>query len=72
MVGQAGWELVAPFVGSSAGAGMGLIFVLSGMIALVMSIVLFSVPMIRNIESLLPDYVAQPAQDELIPEIVTA
>jgi MFS transporter, DHA3 family, macrolide efflux protein len=72
MVGQAGWQLVAPFVGNSAGAGMGLIFVLSGSIALVMSIVLFSFPMIRNIESLLPDYVAQPAQDELVPEIVTA
>jgi DHA3 family macrolide efflux protein-like MFS transporter len=72
MVGKAGWEWVAPLVGDAAGSGMGLIFVLSGTIALMMSIVLFSVPMIRNIESLLPDYKAQPAEEELVPEIAHA
>jgi DHA3 family macrolide efflux protein-like MFS transporter len=72
MVGKAGWEWVAPLVGDATGSGMGLIFVLSGTIALIMSIVLFSVPMIRNIESLLPDYKAQPAEEELVPEIATA
>ena len=71
LVNQPIWSIFAPLVGDTAGAGMGLIFVISGGIALLMSVVLFSVPMIRNIESLLPDYKAQPAEDELIPEIVT-
>ncbi len=68
MVGRAGWETISPLVGNVAGSGMGLIFVLSGALGLVLSVVLFSVPMIRHIENILPDYEAQPARGRGWPE----
>jgi MFS family permease len=68
-VGQAGWEAVAPFVGSTFGSGMGLIYVLGGTAMALISIVVFAIPSLRNMEAALPDYVAEP-QAENVPDNV--
>jgi MFS family permease len=70
LVGKAGWSTVAPLVGTTAGSGIGLMFVITGGIALLVCAILLSIPMIRNVEELLPDYVAAPAKEEVIPEIM--
>jgi hypothetical protein len=57
-VGLAGWSTVAPLVGDGAGAGMGLIFVGSGVLAAVTSIIVYAIPAIRHMEANLPDYEA--------------
>ncbi|MDX1990848.1 MAG: MFS transporter [bacterium] len=54
----AGWSLVAPFVGAEAGAGMGLIYVGAGLLAAGVALMLYFVPAVRQVETLLPDYVA--------------
>ncbi|MFN8372081.1 MAG: MFS transporter [Anaerolineae bacterium] len=68
-VGQAGWERVAPLVGSSVGSGMGLMILIAGVGVLIASVVTYAMPFIRNMEANLPDYVAEPAP-ESEPEIV--
>lgn len=64
-VGQAGWQAVAPLVGSSAGSGMGLMMVIGGTMAVLLTLVIYTVPAIRNLETVLPDYqpVAVPVGD---------
>lgn len=58
-VGTAGWERVAPLVGESAGAGMGLIMVIAGMIVFAITGLIYAVPRVRSIERDLPDYTPQ-------------
>lgn len=62
-VGTAGWEVVAPLVGASTGSGMGMIMVIGGVTSFFLSVVIYSLPVIRTIEERLPDYVPaeQPA-----------
>lgn len=62
-VGQAGWETVAPLVGNSVGAGMGLIMVASGVLVSVLTILMYFVPSVRKLETDLPDYVPEVADE---------
>lgn len=70
-VGGTGWDVVAPLVGDGTGAGMGLIMVLNGSLIVVTSLVVFALPMIRRMESILPDYapVAAEETEPGIPEL---
>lgn len=56
-VGAGGWETVAPLVGSTVGSGMGMIMFLGGILTTVISLVMFAVPNVRNLETIMPDYV---------------
>ncbi|MEQ8674748.1 MAG: MFS transporter [Aggregatilineales bacterium] len=57
-VGAAGWDVVAPLVGNSAGSGMGLMMVIGGVACGAISVFMLSLPAIRNLEANMPDYVA--------------
>lgn len=61
-VGKAGWERVAPLVGDSAGAGMGLIMLIAGTALVVTTTLVYAIPRVRHMEAELPDYVAGPAE----------
>jgi MFS family permease len=56
-------RLLSPLVGSGPGAGMALMFVFCGAAALLVGLVAYSVPVIRQAETLLPDHDAFPAQN---------
>ena len=49
-----------PLVGTGPGAGMGLMMVLCGLLCLLVPVVAYFIPAIRNAESILPDH-DQPA-----------
>lgn len=53
---KAGWQLVAPFVGSDPGAGMGLLITISGLTVVILVIVVYAKPSIRFLEARLPDH----------------
>jgi len=57
------WRLVAWLVGAGQGAGIGLMFVIGGTLALVLSLVFYGIPAIRRMETTLPDHgaTAEPA-----------
>jgi MFS family permease len=55
-VGQPGWERVAPLVGNSEGAGMGLIMVIAGVILVISTTAVYLIPRVRRMEAELPDY----------------
>jgi len=55
-VGEAGWDLVAPLLGSDPGAGMGLLFVINGLISALLGVAFYAWPRMRHLESELPDY----------------
>jgi MFS transporter, DHA3 family, macrolide efflux protein len=57
------WRRVAWFVGSGQGAGIGLMFVISGTLALLLILAVYGVPAIRRMEATLPDQgaAAEPA-----------
>jgi MFS family permease len=67
-VGTEGWATFAPFVGTDAGSGYGLMAVSVGLIGTVITLIAWSIPQIRNMEALLPDYVAQekPASESVV------
>ena len=52
------WSLVAPLLGNQAGAGIGLVLLITGVIILVLTIATFAMPAIRQLETTLPDYQA--------------
>lgn len=56
-VSGAGWNVIAPLVGDSFGAGMGMIIFLAGAITAITAVMVYAVPRIRNLEADLPDYV---------------
>jgi MFS transporter, DHA3 family, macrolide efflux protein len=71
MVSTSSWQTFAPLVGDGAGAGIGLIFVMSGTLIVFSSIVTFLVPSIRKLEAILPDFepvADQDAEDYFEPE----
>jgi len=72
LVSQPQWETVAPFVGSGDGAGIGLLFVLSGIATVVLALSMLFVPSVRNVEADLPDFIPEPAPDEIEPELAPA
>jgi len=63
-VGKAGWATVAPLVGSSAGAGMGLLYFGAGILSVISSLIIYAQPAIRQMESHLPDYVPDSSEEK--------
>lgn len=55
-VGTRAWELFQPLVGKEAGAGIGLVEVVTGLVILIATTLVFSSAPIRKLESCLPDY----------------
>jgi hypothetical protein len=57
------WRLVAWLVGAGQGAGIGLMFVIAGALALFFSLAVYAVPAFRRMETALPDHgaAAEPA-----------
>jgi hypothetical protein len=58
-VGTPAWQSFAPLVGNTRGSGIGLLQVATGMILLIVTAIVFSIPSIRNIEAVLPDYAGE-------------
>ncbi|MCB9450066.1 MAG: MFS transporter [Anaerolineaceae bacterium] len=56
-VAQPGWGTIAPLVGNSAGAGMGLIMVIGGVLIVLTTLVVYAIPTVRHLERNIPDYV---------------
>jgi hypothetical protein len=52
------WGTVEGVVGSQPGAGMGLVLVVTGVVILLITLLVWSLPALRNVESTLPDYEA--------------
>ena len=50
------WSLFAPLYGTGDGAGMGLLISLCGVAIFIISFAIYSMPMVRQLETLLPDY----------------
>lgn len=71
-VSAAGWERIAPLVGSEPGAGMGLIMVISGAVLTILTAIVYAIPSIRRLESSLPDYVPVAHQPEDAPIVSAA
>lgn len=57
------WSLVAPLVGSQAGAGIGLMAVIAGTLVIAVTAAAYLTPSVRTLEATLPDYVAVPAEN---------
>lgn len=62
LAGTFGW-----LVGTGPGAGMSLIFVITGTLAMLVGIVSYAFPVIRNAETLLPDHDAAPVAGPVAP-----
>ncbi|HEY3798413.1 MAG TPA: MFS transporter [Caulobacteraceae bacterium] len=55
------WRTVAWLVGQGTGAGIGLMFVAGGALALLLALTVYGLPAIRRLEATLPDHAAEPA-----------
>lgn len=55
-VGQAGWARVAPLVGNTQGAGMGLVMFVAGTVLAILTLAVYAIPAVRHMEANLPDY----------------
>jgi DHA3 family macrolide efflux protein-like MFS transporter len=55
-VGGSHWGIVAPLVGSQTGSGIGLIMVICGSLGVLATVIAYSIPLLRHMETLLPDY----------------
>jgi hypothetical protein len=74
-VGTPAWDALAPLVGDSRGAGMAMIYVVAGLVMAVSSAAVYALPLLRRMESTLPDYAAIPttAPDlDMLPEAAAA
>ncbi len=60
-VSQPGWQIVAPLVGYEAGAGIGLMFVVVGLVMVTLTAFVYALPAMRRLEATLPDFVPTPA-----------
>jgi DHA3 family macrolide efflux protein-like MFS transporter len=54
--GGALFPVFGPLVGTGPGAGMSLLFVFTGILSVIVALIGYLVPVVRNVESLLPDY----------------
>lgn len=59
MVGTSAWKHFETTFGTGEGAGMGLMLLIGGLSMMLISSVIFSFSFVRNLETLLPDYVPQ-------------
>jgi len=59
------WDSFAPFFGSTAGSGIGLMFSITGFSLFVVTIVASFIPTIRNAESLLPNHTPEPVAEDV-------
>jgi len=55
-VGQPGWQVVSVLVGDAPGAGIGLLQVVTGLLILTATGLMWFLPKIRRLEAFLPDY----------------
>jgi len=55
-VGSKGWAFIQPLLGNGAGAGIGLVEMVTGTIILVATLLIFAWAQIRELETRLPDY----------------
>ena len=55
-VGRPGWQFFAPLVGSRPGSGIGLLLVITGVLILASTLLIYAYPSVRRIERTLPDY----------------
>jgi MFS transporter, DHA3 family, macrolide efflux protein len=60
LVGTPAWRSVAPYVGSGPGAGIALVLLVTGVLYLAATLLIFSFPSVRHMETRLPDYQAAP------------
>lgn len=58
-----GWQFVAPLVGSQPGSQMGLVFLITGLMVLFITLGTYTSPHIRTCEAALPDYALGFIQD---------
>lgn len=58
-----GWaaEVFGPLVGVGPGAGMSLMILFSGLIGVAVGLIVYAIPSVRNVETILPDFDAVPA-----------
>lgn len=59
---EPGWRSIAWLVGAGPGAGIGMMFVVTGAAVLTLSLVAYAVPAVRRLEEDLPDYVPAGAE----------
>jgi MFS family permease len=74
-VGEAAWwSTVEPLLGNEPGAGMGLLLVIAGLTMFASTVLAYSIPALRQLESRLPDYLKSeaPPQAEITPSIAPA
>lgn len=62
-VGTGSWDTFAPLFGNHAGAGMGMLIFLAGMIVAGITLLWYAIPSQRHMESILPDYAAEAAEE---------
>lgn len=63
------WSSVAPIVGSAPGAGIGLIYVIAGLLMASTSALVYMLPLVRRLESIIPDYAPVAAEPVDVPEL---
>lgn len=58
------WDLFAPFLGAGVGAGMGLMFVVGGVVLVLITLGAFTLREVREMDTLLPDHAPAPVTSE--------
>ncbi len=67
MVGTAAWSGLAPILGDSKGAGIGLILFGAGIVMAVICAIFYAMPAMRNMERDMSDFVAEPQPESTTP-----
>lgn len=62
-VGTAAWDMVAPLLGRSSGAGIGLMLLINGTVVMLVGALFYAIPSVRHLEANLPDYAPVAADD---------
>jgi DHA3 family macrolide efflux protein-like MFS transporter len=55
------WAFFEPLFGAQPGAGMGLMFAIGGLVALLLTLAAYAAPTIRNLERIVPDHAPESA-----------
>ncbi len=59
--------IAGPFLGTGAGAGMSLMIFMMGLLGALVAFITYSIPSIRNVETIVPDFVLPPAEEATPP-----